>query len=96
MNQGFGGEAPRQHRHTALRKAAKYLVVIDSGGFVVTRLFLDSREQVAEFDAGTEETAQMTSGLTPVIGASGVDWDQALSGHSAIERAAAEVYTLEV
>lgn len=96
MNQGFGGEAPRQHRQTSLRKAAKYLVVIDSGGFAVTRLFLDSREQVAEFDAGTEETAQMTSGLTPVIGASGVAWDQALRGHSATERAAAEVYTLEV
>ena len=96
MGQGFGGEAPRQHTQTALRQAAKYLVMIESGGFAVAQLFLDSREKVAEFDASTEETAQMTRGLTPLLGAAGADWDHALRGHSAAERAAAEVYTLDV
>lgn len=97
MNQGFGMEAPSGHDRTALRKAARYLVVIDSGGSAVARLFLDTREQIAEFDAGTEETASMTSGLVPVKGAAaGPEWDRALGGHSAAERAAADVYVLSV
>lgn len=96
MNQGFGGESPRRHRQTAHKAASRYLVVIDSGGFAVARLFLASREQVAEFDASTEETALMTRGLVPANDAGGPEWDQALKGHSAAERAAAEVYTLDV
>jgi len=35
------------------------------------RLFLDTREQVAEFDAATEEAAQMIGGLLPSMGADG-------------------------
>lgn len=96
MNQGFGGESPRQHTHTVYRPVARYLVLIDSGGYAVARLFQASREQVAEFDASTEETAQMTQGLAPVSGASGPEWDLALQGHSALERAGAQVYTLDV
>lgn len=96
MNQGFGNELPRQHSQTPHNKATRYLVVIDSGGFAVARLFLETREQVAEFDASTEETALMTRGLAPVTGASGPEWDLALKGHSAIERDAAVVYTLDV
>jgi hypothetical protein len=96
MNQGFGQEVPHKHSDTPLRKAARYLVLIDSGGYAVARLFLDSREQVAEFDASTEDTALMTRGLNPVRGAEGSEWDQALQGHSAAERAAADVYTLSV
>ena len=96
MNQGFGNEAPHAHSQTVMRKAARYLVLIESGGFGVAQLFLDNREKVAEFDAGTEEVAQMTSGLTPQVGAAGPEWDQALKGHSAAERAAAEVFTLDV
>ena len=38
----------------------------------------------------------MTSGLAAVKGAAGAEWDRALGGHSAVERAAAEVYTLSV
>ncbi len=96
MSQGLGGEAPRPHTHTAHRPPARFLVVIDSGGFAVARLFLASREQVAEFDASTEETAQMTRGLAPAKSAGGADWDQALQGHSRSERAAADVYTLDI
>ncbi len=96
MNQGFGGESPRQHVQAPHRKTTRYLVVIDSGGSAVARLFLDTREQVAEFDAGTEEVTQMTHGLAPVTGANGAEWDRALGGHSALERGAAAVYTLDL
>ena len=96
MNQGFGGETPRRHQQTPLRQAARYLVLIDAGGLAVARLFLESREQVAEFDASTEDTASMTSGLAPVRGAAGAEWDRALGGHSPQERAAADVYTLSI
>jgi hypothetical protein len=96
MSQGFGSESPRAHTQTSHRKPARYLVVIDSGGFVLARLFLETREQVAEFDAGTEEAAQMMAGLMPAKGADGPEWDRALEGHSAAERRAADVYTLAV
>ena len=62
----------------------------------MARLFLDTRELVAEFDAATEEAAQMTAGLVPARGANGPEWDRALEGHSAAERSAADVYTLDV
>jgi len=96
MSQGFGSESPRAHTQTAHRQPARYLVLIEAGGTVVARLFLDTREQVAEFDAGTEEVAQMSSGLVPVLGANGPEWDGPLQGHSAAERQAAEVFLLDV
>ena len=96
MSQGFGSESPRAHSQTVHRQPARYLVVIDSGGFAVARLFLASRELVAEFDAATEEAAQMTAGLVPTQGAGSAEWDRALEGHSAAERSAAEIYTLDV
>jgi len=89
-------ESPHAHAQTSHRKPARFLVVIDSGGYVVARLFLDTREQVAEFDAGAEEAAQMTAGLVPVKGADGSEWDRALEGHSAAERRDADVYTLDI
>jgi len=96
MSQTFGGEAPRAHTHTQYQKPARYLVVIDANGSAIARLFVDTREQVAEFDAGAEEASRMMFGLVPVIGASGPEWDRALAGHSADERRAAQVYTLDV
>ena len=96
MNQGYGIEAPGEHTHTPHRKPARYLVVIDAAGATIARLFLETREQVAEFDAGTEEVALMTRGLTPAPGALGREWDRALDGHSAAERGAADVYTLDI
>jgi hypothetical protein len=96
MSQNYGREAPQPHVQTQHRKPARYLVVIDAGGVGLARLFLASREQVAEFDAGTEEATQMIAGLVPAKGADGPEWDQALQGHSLAERRAAEVYTLDV
>ena len=96
MSQDFGGESPRAHNQMSYRKPARYLIVIDSGGVAIARLFLDTRELVAEFDAGTEEAARMAAGLVPTKGADGPDWDRALEGHSAAERRAADVYTLDV
>ncbi|HEX6707759.1 MAG TPA: hypothetical protein VF169_23650 [Albitalea sp.] len=94
MSQNFGRESPRAHSQTSHRKPARYLVVIGAGGFTLARLFLETRELVAEFDAGTEEAAQMTAGLAPSKGADAPEWDRALEGHSAAERLAADVYTL--
>ena len=96
MSQGFGNELPRAHGNTAPRSHTRYLVVIDSGGFMVARLFLASREQVAEFDASTEEVAQMIMHLQPDNSAGDPQWDRALAGHSAAERAAARVYLLDI
>jgi len=96
MAQVFGNEIPRQHSQTPTRKVTRYLVVIESGGSAVARLFIDTREQVAEFDASTEEVTVMTQGLVPATGAEGAEWDHALAGHSASERSAARVFTLDV
>ena len=38
----------------------------------------------------------MMAGLIPTEGADGAEWDRALEGHSAAERRAAQVYTLDV
>ena len=96
MSQGFGSESPRAHAQTTHRPPARFLVLIDAGGSAVARLFLDTREQVAEFNAGTEEVAQMTAGLAPTQDAAGTEWDRALEGHSATERQSAQVYRLAV
>lgn len=96
MGQGFGMETPAKHHPGALRQAARYLVVIESGGVMLARLFLETREQIAEFDASTEEMASMISGADATQGAGGAQWDRALAGHSADERAAAKVYRLAI
>jgi hypothetical protein len=96
MSHGFGIELPRAHGNTSLRSHVRYVVVIDSGGFMVARLFLESREQVAEFDASTEEVAQMIMHLQAHGNAGDSQWDRALAGHSAAERAEARVYVLEI
>lgn len=96
MSQTFGMESPRKHDHGSHRQPARYLVVIDSGGYMVARLFLETRELVAEFDAAVEEVSAMTTGLVPEVGALGAEWDRALQGHNATERAGAMVYTLAV
>lgn len=89
-------ESPRSAELIAHRQPVRYLVVIDSGGSMVARLFLATREQAAEFDAMVEEVTVMTLGLTPETGALGKEWDVALQGHNATERAAALVYTLPI
>jgi hypothetical protein len=96
MNHGYGIESPGEHAHSPHRKPARYLIVIDAGGSAVAKLFVDTRELVAEFDAGAEEVALMTRGLQAGHGADGADWDRALEGHSTAERRSADVYTLDV
>jgi hypothetical protein len=77
---------------------ARFLVLIDSAshGTRLARLFLASHEAVAEFDAGAPEVQMMTRGLMASRSADRGDWDTALAGHTAAERARAEVYTLDV
>lgn len=96
MSQGFGHELPARHVQQEHRKVSRYLIVIESGAGPVAKLFLDSREPAGEFDVGTEEVAVMTRSATSSTGASGAEWDKALSGHSAEERAAATVYLLDI
>ena len=95
MSQSFGGESPRPHHQTTHQKPARFLVLIDSGGNAIARLFLDTHQQIGQFDASTEEVVQMMGGLVPSAG-TGPEWDLALAGHSAAERRGAEVYTLEI
>jgi hypothetical protein len=74
----------------------KYLIVIDSGGSMVARLFNADRVHVIEMDASTEEVVATIDGVVPTTSGADPEWDRALAGHSAIERATAEVYTLPV
>ena len=96
MSQDFGIESRRSHAASAHRAPARYLVIIDTAGASLARLFLENRAPAGEFDAATEEVAVMTRGLTPARSAADPAWDQALAGHSAQERSTAEVYTLDV
>ncbi|MDY0744845.1 hypothetical protein SNE35_10025 [Paucibacter sp. R3-3] len=98
MSEGFGIESPGKHHSANRQKPARWLVLIDAGGGgQLARLFNESREQIAEFDASTEETSSLIGGLTPQRGAAlGTEWDKALGGHSRADRAAAEVYELSV
>jgi len=95
MGQGYGREVPQPHRQGSYREVTKYLVIIQGVDGPIARLLLSNRDQVAELDGNTEEVASMIKGVTPIIGATGAEWDKALSGHSARERAAAEVYMVD-
>lgn len=80
-----------------MQAPARYLVLIESGGVSEAIMFTDQRIRVADFDAATEEVAVMTTGLKPAYGDGALpEWDEALSGHSASERSASVVYTLDV
>ncbi len=96
MSQTFGIESSGHHPHTPHRAPARYLVLIETAGAMVARLFLATREAAGEFDAGVEEVVTMTSGLTPASGAAGPEWNVALQGHTTAERSAAQVYTFDV
>ena len=97
MNHGYGIESPGAHHPPPnQQQPVRYVVIIDAGGSMVARLFVATRELAGEFDAGAEEIVQMTQGLQPERSASRPEWDRALAGHSAAERAAADVYTLDV
>lgn len=96
MSQDYGIPSHSAHVGKPSRAPGRYLVVIDSAGSALARLFLASRVQVEEFDGGAEEVASMTRGLVPARGADAAEWDTALRGHNAAERTAALVYTLAI
>jgi len=79
-----------------MHKRAKYLVVIDSAGEMVARMFDEDRRLIVDFDASSSEVAVMTQGLVPGRDATDPAWHDALAGHSQREREQAEVYTLDV
>ena len=83
------------HRQGSQRRPVRYLVVIESGGSSLARLLLDSFEPVSEFDATADDPEPMTAGLFASNGAGGAQWGGALAGHSAAERNAADIYTLD-
>jgi hypothetical protein len=97
MAQTFGIEAQPSPRGEAQLPPVRYMVLIDAAaqGGRVARLYLASRESVAEFDAGAPEVQMMLRDLAPTSSAEAPEWDAALGQHSAEERAGAEVYTLE-
>jgi hypothetical protein len=80
----------------AMQKPAKYLVVIDSGGEMVARMFDAARKPLVDFDASSSEVAVMTQGLAPKRDGGEAVWNTALAGHSTLERGQAEVYTLDL
>lgn len=79
-----------------MQPPARYLVLIDAGGARTALLFTPDRRLVAEFDASSEEVAVMSKGLVARSDAGLSEWDRALAGSSARERAEAKVYTLDV
>lgn len=79
-----------------MQKPAKFLVVIDSGGEMIARMFDAERRLMAEFDASSSEVAVMTQGLKAQRSAAEEVWSTALRGHSRSEREQAEVYALDV
>lgn len=96
MSQNFGIESPRVQDTSPLKRPVRYVVVIDAGGSMMARLFLETRETSGSFDAAVEELSGMIMGLVPQVGALGSEWDVALQGHSQSERTDARIYTLKV
>ena len=98
MGQTYGMEAPRGAGAPDTQPPARFLVLIDSAtdNTRLARLFLVSRQQVAEFDAAGPEVLSITDGLLSQQDADSTEWDQALAGHTAAERRAAQVFTLAV
>ena len=95
MTQTYGIEAQPAPRSEPQLPPVRYLVIIDSAahGGRLARLYLGSREPVAEFDAGAAEVQLMLRDLAPGSGAGREEWDEALGQHSPAERAGALVYT---
>lgn len=96
MSQGFGSEVPPSHNQATHREVTKYLVIIPNPEGSIAKLFLGNYDQVAEFDANTDEVTSMIRGLAPAFDATGKEWDKTFSYLSDRERAEASVYTLNV
>ena len=74
----------------------KYLILIETDGAMVARLFDGERRHVADIDAASEEVAVMTTGLLPSRAGNATEWARALAGYNPAERSAAQVFSLDV
>jgi len=74
----------------------KFLIMIESGGPMVARLFDANRVHVTDMDASSEDVMATIEGIVPTHTGAAAEWDRALAGHNAAERAAAQVYALAV
>jgi hypothetical protein len=74
----------------------KFLILIDAAETRVARLFDAEHGHVMDMDASTEDVVATIDGVAPSLGATASEWDRALAGHSAAERAQAQVFTLAV
>ncbi|MBX3623653.1 MAG: hypothetical protein KF892_01465 [Rhizobacter sp.] len=74
----------------------KYLVIIESDGAMVAKLYDANYKHENDIDAGSEEVAVMTKGLSPKKNGNDATWAKVLVGHGEAERRAAEIYTLDV
>ena len=99
MGQTYGIEAAHpEHKHDTAQPPVRYMVLIDSAsaGGRVARLFLDTLQEVAEFDASAPEVVSAIDGLVSVRDGLLPRWDGALAGHDRNERAGADIYTFEL
>ncbi|MCE4554602.1 hypothetical protein [Pelomonas cellulosilytica] len=96
MNDGYGHEVPPQHSPHSLRPVTRFVVVMGDGQASVARLFRADRTPAAEFDANTEEVAQLIRGEPATGNAAGSEWDGALAGFALADRETARVYELQV
>lgn len=74
----------------------KYLVLIESDGAMVAKLYDAQLGHVNDIDASSEEVAVMTRGLDPVGNGNDPTWAKVLAGHGEVERRAAQVFTLDL
>jgi hypothetical protein len=94
MSQDFGMQVPSRHATASRPSPVKFLVLIDSGGGSVARLYSDAHSLLNECDASAPEITAMTTGLAPGKDAMGRAWDPALRTFGMQERLTAEVFTL--
>ena len=74
----------------------KYLVLIESDGMAVAKLYDAQFGHVNDIDASSEEVAVMTRGLTPTENGNDATWSRVLEGHGEAHRRAAKIFTLDV
>jgi hypothetical protein len=74
----------------------KYLVIIESDGAMLAKLYDGQFAHVNDIDASSEEVAVMTRGLMPARDANAPPWAEVLAGHGEPQRRAALIFTLDV
>ncbi|MBC7955848.1 MAG: hypothetical protein H7Y33_08275 [Cytophagales bacterium] len=74
----------------------KYLVLIESDGAMLAKLYDGQFAHVNDIDASSEEVAVMTKGLMPQRDANNTVWAPILAGHGEPQRRVALVFTLDV